>query len=57
MIWSEERGPVVLEVNTIPGMTRRSLLPKAAYAVGIDFEELCQIIAQLAMTHEVKKQS
>lgn len=29
-----------LEVNTIPGMTETSLLPKAAAAVGIDFDEL-----------------
>lgn len=31
----------VLEVNTIPGMTERSLLPKAAGASGIDFGSLC----------------
>ena len=32
----------VLEVNTIPGMTARSLLPKAAAAAGIGFGELCE---------------
>jgi len=31
----------LLEVNTTPGMTGHSLVPKAARAVGIDFEELC----------------
>ena len=31
----------VLEVNTIPGMTGRSLLPKAAAAIGLCFRELC----------------
>lgn len=31
----------VLEVNTLPGMTETSLLPKSAAAAGIDFEELC----------------
>jgi D-alanine--D-alanine ligase len=31
----------VLEVNTIPGMTARSLLPKAALAAGVNFGELC----------------
>jgi len=36
---------VVLEVNTIPGMTSSSLLPKAARAVGIEFDELCTRIA------------
>lgn len=37
----DERGrPLLLEVNTIPGMTETSLLPKAARAAGIDFDEL-----------------
>jgi len=36
------RGPRVLEVNTIPGMTGTSLLPMAANAVGIDFPTLCE---------------
>ncbi len=35
-----------LEVNTIPGMTATSLLPKAANAAGIDFAELVQIILE-----------
>ncbi|MCX7713516.1 MAG: D-alanine--D-alanine ligase [Chthoniobacterales bacterium] len=38
----------VLEVNTIPGMTETSLLPKAAAAVGISFDELCLRIAELS---------
>jgi D-alanine-D-alanine ligase len=38
--------PFVLEVNTIPGMTETSLLPKAAAASGIAFPELCLTIAQ-----------
>ncbi len=33
-------GPTVLEINTVPGMTETSLLPKAAAAAGIDFEAL-----------------
>ncbi|MFH1655106.1 MAG: D-alanine--D-alanine ligase [Candidatus Omnitrophota bacterium] len=33
--------PYVLEVNTIPGLTAMSLLPKAAKAINIDFLELC----------------
>jgi D-alanine-D-alanine ligase len=41
-------APYVLEVNTIPGMTESSLLPKAAAAAGYDFAQLCQIIAQLS---------
>lgn len=31
----------VLEANTIPGMTERSLLPKAAQAIGLSFGDLC----------------
>jgi D-alanine-D-alanine ligase len=37
-----------LEVNTIPGFTSTSLLPKAAQAAGIGFEQLCVRIIQLA---------
>ena len=42
-------GPVVLEVNTLPGMTELSLLPKAAAAAGIDYAELCQWMVDLAL--------
>lgn len=42
-----EGNPNVLEVNTVPGMTDHSLVPMAAAARGIDFEELCwRILAQ-----------
>ena len=41
--------PVVLEVNTLPGMTETSLLPKAAAAVGIGYSELCQRMIDLAL--------
>lgn len=41
--------PVVLEVNTLPGMTETSLLPKAAAAAGIGYPELCQRMVDLAM--------
>jgi D-alanine-D-alanine ligase len=46
--------PVVLEVNTLPGMTETSLLPKAAAAAGIGYAELCQRMIDLAMKR-VKK--
>ena len=39
----------VLEINTIPGMTETSLLPKAAAAAGLDFPTLCERIAALSM--------
>ncbi len=35
-------SPYVLEINTIPGLTERSLLPKAALAQGISFEQLIE---------------
>ncbi len=38
----------VLEVNTIPGLTERSLLPKAARAAGIEFPQLCWRLTELA---------
>ena len=41
--------PYVLEVNTIPGMTATSLVPKAAAAAGISFPELCERILLLAV--------
>ncbi len=40
--------PYCLEINTIPGMTATSLLPKAAAAVGISFPELCRSIVALS---------
>ena len=41
--------PVVLEVNTLPGMTETSLLPKAAAAAGIGYPQLCQRMIDLAL--------
>jgi len=38
----------ILEVNTIPGFTATSLLPKAAKAYGIEFPELCDRIMKMA---------
>lgn len=42
--------PLVLEVNTLPGMTETSLLPKAAAAAGIGYAELCQRMLELALS-------
>jgi D-alanine-D-alanine ligase len=44
-------GPIVLEVNTLPGMTETSLLPKAAAAAGLDYAALCQRMIDLALQH------
>ena len=41
--------PIVLEVNTLPGMTETSLLPKAAKAAGLAYPELCQRMIDLAL--------
>lgn len=50
LILDREERPWVLEVNTIPGMTPTSLLPKAAAAAGMDFEELvARILAGAAL--------
>jgi D-alanine-D-alanine ligase len=40
----------VLEVNTIPGFTSHSLLPMAAGKVGINFDRLVNILAEMAMS-------
>lgn len=45
-----EGGLFVLELNSIPGFTETSLLPKAAAAAGIDFATLCDRILNLART-------
>ena len=41
-----------LEVNTLPGLTPRSLLPLEAAADGVSFEALCLEILQLAGSRE-----
>lgn len=40
--------PYCLEINTIPGMTATSLLPKAAAVAGISFPQLCRRIVELS---------
>ncbi len=47
LMLDQDNTPWLLEVNTTPGMTESSLLPKAALAFGMDFEELVwQILSQ-----------
>ena len=48
MILSKDNLPFVLEVNTIPGLTNTSLLPRAAKTQGIEFNELCLKLIKLA---------
>ncbi|MDM1335214.1 D-alanine--D-alanine ligase [Acinetobacter pseudolwoffii] len=40
----------LLEVNTVPGMTSHSLVPKAAAAVGYSFDDLCVAILEQTLT-------
>ena len=49
--------PVVMEVNTLPGMTETSLLPKAAAAAGMNYAELCQRMIDLALERKLRTQS
>jgi D-alanine-D-alanine ligase len=49
MIATADGRVALLEVNTIPGMTANSLLPKAARTAGIDFGELCARLVDEAL--------
>lgn len=49
----QDGQPFVLEINSIPGFTRNSLLPKAARAAGIEFADLCDRIMRIATYDEV----
>lgn len=55
LLLDESNDFYVLEVNTIPGMTASSLLPKAARAVGIEFDELCVRIAEASLELRSKR--
>jgi D-alanine-D-alanine ligase len=51
MVDAASMEPYFLEVNTIPGFTSHSLLPKAAARIGLTFDCLCQRIVELSMGH------
>jgi len=53
----EDVFPICLEINTIPGMTATSLLPKAAAAVGITFPQLCRRIVELSWAARQKERT
>lgn len=42
LMLDKDNVPYVLEVNSVPGMTATSLVPKAAQALGIEFPDLCE---------------
>jgi D-alanine-D-alanine ligase len=48
VLLDEKNEPYVLEINTIPGFTATSLLPKAARAAGMDFTQLCLTLVDMA---------
>jgi D-alanine-D-alanine ligase len=47
--------PLVLEVNTLPGMTELSFLPEAAARAGLSYAQLCQRMVDLAMERSSRK--
>jgi D-alanine-D-alanine ligase len=51
---TEDGTPFVIELNTVPGMTDHSLVPMAASAAGIDFDQL--VLRILAQTLELKQE-
>jgi len=51
---ADDGEPYCLEVNTLPGMTELSLVPMAARAVGISFEELVERISAMALSRAKK---
>ena len=51
LLVTEGQNEYVLEVNTLPGMTETSLLPKIAAAAGYDFPPLCEAILDAARLH------
>jgi D-alanine-D-alanine ligase len=44
------QGPALLEINTVPGMTDHSLVPMAALACGIGFDDLVWRILDTSLT-------
>jgi len=48
MIVADGGEPVILEINTVPGMTETSLLPKSAEVAGLDFAALCMAMLDAA---------
>jgi D-alanine-D-alanine ligase len=55
MIVPEGGEPVVLEINTLPGMTATSLLPNSARAAGISFENLVEWMLEDALKRHAAK--
>lgn len=54
MVDAATMTPHILEINTIPGFTGHSLVPKAAARVGLTFEQLCQRVVELSLGKAAK---
>ena len=54
MICAADRKPYLLEMNTSPGMTGHSLVPKSAAAAGIGYEQLCVQLLSAARLDSAK---
>ena len=51
-ILTKNKGPIILETNTVPGMTKNSLLPLAARTAGFSFEQLADKLVELALENK-----
>jgi D-alanine-D-alanine ligase len=49
----DQKNPWLIEVNTVPGMTDHSLIPMAAKALGIEFDELVWKILETSMARDL----
>ena len=52
MVDADTLTPYAIEVNTIPGLTSHSLLPKSAALAGIPFDELCGRVVESTMQRQ-----
>ena len=52
LILGEDGRPYILEANTIPGLSERSLFPKACQAAGLSFEKMCLDILAMSSARE-----
>ena len=55
IIISQKGSPMILDINTIPGLTKTSLFPDAAKAAGINFPELCAKLIELGVKEAREK--
>lgn len=53
-ILTKNKGPIILETNTVPGMTNNSLLPLAARTAGMSFDQLVDKLVELALESKKK---